>query len=397
MSVLFSPVKIGELELVNRFVHSATYECMAEEDGTVSRRLITRYRTLARGQVGLIIPGYMFVHPMGQALKRQTGIHSDAMIPGLRRLCDAVHELGGRIVFQLAHAGRQTTRRVIGQKPRGPSTAVRDPIHFFRPQALNETEIKEIIAAFAEAAGRGVEAGADGVQLHAAHGYLLNQFLSPFFNRRRDRWGGSDENRFRLLREVCVAVRERLKPGMPLLVKLNVNDFTPKPGVTDDLAARYAGWLAELGLDGLEVSCGNFSFAPMNTCRGEVPVAELLQAFPAWKKPIARIILGGWVGRFSLEEAYNLGAAQKIRRVIGAMPLALVGGLRSRAVMEEILAAGHADLISMSRPFIREPHLVRHFRQGTLDAVTCKSCNRCMASVPNELPVRCYYAGFPEG
>ncbi len=212
MSVLFSPVKLGNLEVRNRFVHSATTESMAGENGEVTEALIKRYANLAGGGVGLIIPGAMHVQPSGRHFKLATGIHDDDMIPGLREMVEAVHAGGAKIVFQLNHAGRQTTRETIGQKPVGPSSYKRDPINFVKPREMSEDEVRETIRCFGRAAGRAAAAGADGVQIHAAHGYLVNQFISPFFNVRKDRWGGSDENRFRFLAEVYAEVRANLPP-----------------------------------------------------------------------------------------------------------------------------------------------------------------------------------------
>jgi 2,4-dienoyl-CoA reductase-like NADH-dependent reductase (Old Yellow Enzyme family) len=394
MSLLFSPIMIGDMEIKNRFVNSATYEGMALETGEVTERFIKRYRTLAKGEVGLIITGMMAVKPLGRGLRYQAGIQSDDMIPGLKRLTEAVHDEGGKIAFQLAHAGRQSSKEVIGETPMGPSSKVRDPVYFFKPRAMTEGDIKETINAFATAAGRAFEAGADAIQIHAAHGWLINQFLSPFFNRRKDAWGGSDENRFRFLREIILKIRETMPEGIPILVKMNANDFTPREGITPPLAARYAGWLAELKIDALEISCGTL-FSYMNMCRGDVPVNEMVQGLPAWKKPVGRMVVGRLVGKYDLEEGYNLDGAKVIKPLIGNIPLILVGGLRRRAHMEEILQKNHADLISMSRPFIREPLIVKKFREGTVDTVSCVSCNRCLAGINSNLPTLCYYNGFP--
>ncbi len=395
MSLLFSPIMIGDMEIKNRFVNSATYEGMALETGEVTDRLIKRYSTLAKGEVGLIITGLMFVQPLGRGVKYQMGIQSDEMIPGLKRLTEAVHEEGGKIAFQLAHAGRQSSKEIIGETPMGPSSAVRDPVYFFKPRAMTEKEIQETINAFAAAARRAFEAGADAIQLHAAHGYLISQFLSPFLNRRTDAWGGSDENRFRLLKEIILKIRDTVPEGVPILVKMNANDFTPRSGVTPPLAAIYAARLAELKIDALEVSCGSL-FSYMNMCRGDVPVDEMVQGLPAWKKTLGRMVVGRLVGKYDLEEGYNLEGAKVIKPVIGDIPLILVGGLRRRAHMEEILQKNHADLISMSRPFIREPLIVKKFREGTADTVSCASCNRCFAGINSNLPTLCYYNGFPE-
>ena len=185
MSILFTPITLGDLQIKNRFVHSATYEVMASETGEVSDKLVKRYQNLAKGEVGLIIPGYMFVHPLGRCSKYQTGIHTDDMIPGLRRLVEAVHQEGGRIAFQLVHAGRQTTKAMIGQTPISSSSKGRDPIYLVKPKAMSPDEIQEVIRAFGKAASRAAEAGADAIQLHAAHGYLINQFISPFFQSKK--------------------------------------------------------------------------------------------------------------------------------------------------------------------------------------------------------------------
>jgi len=394
--MLFTSKTIGNLEIENRFVHSATYEAVSKETGEVSDELLKRYERLARGGVGLIITGHMYVSPEGRGQKYQTGIHTDDNIVGLKKLASTVHAENGRIIFQLNHAGQQTTRDVIGRTPVGPSSKRRDPLYFVKPQAMTEDDIQKTISAFAAAAKRAREAGADGVQFHAAHGFLINQFLSPFFNFRTDSWGGSNENRFRFFKEIILETRRVISDSMPILVKLNSHDHTPQEGVTHSLAVKYAEWLIELGVAALEVSCGNGNYAFMQTCRGDVPVNELIKSVPWWQKPIGRLMMKGLVGKYDLEEAYNLEAARKIRPVLNGTPLILVGGMRTKAKMEAVLENNEADFISLSRPFIREPNLVNRFKAGKIDSVSCVSCNRCMAAMPNDIPIRCYHKGFPD-
>jgi 2,4-dienoyl-CoA reductase-like NADH-dependent reductase (Old Yellow Enzyme family) len=396
MSILFEPMTLGSLEIKNRFVHSATVENMATERGKVTEDIVNRYRTLARGEVGLIIPGNLYIHPLGRAFKYEAGIYSDDLIPGLKQVVDAVHEEGGKIAFQLIHAGRQTTKQLIGQIPLGPSAKGRDPINFVKPKEMTEAEIEETIDAFGKAAGRAVQAGADGVQIQAAHGWLVNQFLSPFFNHREDAWGGSDEKRFRYLKEVVLEIRKHLPEGMPLLAKLNTHDYTPQEGITPPLAAKYAGWLAELGIDGIEVSCGTALFSSMNNIRGDVPVDEMVSAMAWWMKPLARLMLKSWVGKYDLQEGYNLEAATTLRPAIGSVPLMVVGGMRRLSHMEQILEQDQADFISMSRPFIREPDLVKRFKEGQTDVAACQSCNKCAAALVSDMPIRCYHGGFAQ-
>jgi 2,4-dienoyl-CoA reductase-like NADH-dependent reductase (Old Yellow Enzyme family) len=394
-TALFAPTQLANLQVKNRFVRSATYECMATEAGEVTDGIVELYKNLARGDVGLIISGYMYVHPLGRAAKHQLGIHDDKMIPGLRQVVDSVHQEGGKMVFQLHHAGRQTTKSLIGQTPIGPSDKGRDPVYFVRPKKMTEEQIKEAIQAFGVAARRAIEAGADGVQIHAAHGYLINQFLSPFFNSRSDDWGGSDENRFRFLREVVLETRRVLPKGIPILVKLNTHDYTPQEGVTPPLATTYAKWLAEVGIDGLELSCGT-GWSMWNVFRGDVPVREIVKGFAWWQKPLARLMLNRQVGEYNLQEGYNLEAAQMIKPAVGKLPVFLVGGLRRVDHMEEILERGYADFISMCRPFIREPFLVRRIKEGKTSVVSCVSCNKCAAALVNNMPIRCYSKGLSD-
>ncbi len=396
MSALFTPKKIGEMEIKNRFVHSATYECMASDDGQVTDKLIRRYSKIAKGGAGLIIPGYLYITPNGRAMKYQTGIHNDDMIEGLKRLVDVVHDEGSKIVFQLVHSGRQTTKDSMRQTPIAPSKGPRDNIYMVKPREMTEEQIQEVIEAFGVAAIRASEAGADGVQINAAHGYLVNQFLSPFFNRRTDSWGASDENRFRFLKEVVLEIRKNISDETPVLVKLNTQDYTPKQGITLELAKKYAGWLADLPIEGLEVSCGTLSYSMFNMVRGEVPTKEIIMNFPWWRKILGKMMLKNMEGKFDLEEGYNLEAARLIKPVIGDIPLLVVGGMRKVDHMEEVLKNGFADFISMSRPFIREPNIVNRIKEGKATAVACVSCNRCFAAITNDMPVQCYSKGFPK-
>lgn len=391
MSLLFSSMKIGNLEIKNRFVHSATYECMATADGQVTDQMVKRYQNLAKGEVGLIIPGYMCIQFPGRAFGNQTGIHSDEMIPGLKRIAEAIHENGGKTVFQLAHAGRQTTKAICGETPLGPTGKGRDPIYFVKPREMNEEDIQDVIRGFGRAAARAIEAGADGIQIHGAHGYLVNQFLSPFFNQRKDAWGGSDENRFRFLKEVFLEIRKSVPKGTPILIKLNTNDHTPRQGITPESAKFYAEELVKIGIDAVEISSGTGLYSFMNMCRGQVPVDELVASLPMWQRPIARIVMKRLVGKYDLEEAYHLEAAKIIKPALGEIPLILVGGMRKVDRMEEVLQNGYADFVSMSRPFIREPFLVKRIKDGNTEQASCVSCNKCLGSITGDAPLKCYH------
>lgn len=383
MSVLFTPYVMGNMEIPNRFVFSACEDNLADEEGAVTEAVIRKMKRLAQGEVGLIISSHLFVHPDGRTRKRQMGIQRDQLIPGLHRLVETVHQASGKIVFQLGHAGLSTNRATIGRSPLGPD------------RGMDEDAIWEVVRDFGRAAERSAVAGADGVQLHAAHGYLINQFLSPFFNHREDAWGGSEENRFRFLKEIILEMRKILPQKMAVLVKLNAHDYTPEEGITPPLAASYAKRLAEMAVDGLEVSCGTSTLSPWQMCRGKLPIQEILRHVEEARKAKVEETLNRARDKFILEEGYNLDKTRRMRPVTGAMPLFAVGGWREVSAMEAAVAEGATDFISLCRPLIREPALVRKIREGKTRAASCTSCNRCLMALASDLPGRCYEKGLP--
>jgi 2,4-dienoyl-CoA reductase-like NADH-dependent reductase (Old Yellow Enzyme family) len=351
------------------------------------------YETLAKGEIGLIISGYMNVHPLGRAYEYQTNIYSDEFLPGLEKLTKIIHENEGKIVFQIAHAGMQTKKKVINESPIAPSGKIRNPTTLEKALKASEEQIEEIIDSFCTAALRCISAGADGIQLHVAHTYLLSQFLSPFFNLRDDKWGGSDEKRFRILKEIISRIKKDLPKDKLFLVKFNVEDHI-NGGVHPPLAAKYGKWMKELGVDGLEVSGGSGMFSFMNMCRGKVPAEEIIEFLEAWKKPIAKSMFKKLKGKFEFDFPYNVSDSELIRKELGDFPLILVGGMRKVADMESIISKNQADFVSLSRPFIREPNLVKNIRKGASE-VSCISCNRCLAAIESDLPTTCYVNKFP--
>jgi len=389
MSILFSPFNLAKLEIKNRFIFAACEDNLPTDKGYVTDEIMKKDRRIGAGEVGLIISSHMSVHPLGRSRKRELGIYSDDMIPGLKKLAEAIHGSGSKIFFQLGHAGIQTTKGAIGQLPLGPSPSSKNA-------EMTEDQIQETILAFARGASRSIEAGADGIELHAAHGYLCNEFLSPYFNRRGDLWGGSEENRFRFLGSIIMEIKKILPEGVPLLIKLSSNDYTPEEGITPGLAVAYAKRLAQLKIDGLEVSCGTSSLSPWNMCRGDIPVKEISKSFPEARRTAVEAVLGKMAGKFELQEGYNLEASKMIRPVMGNIPLFAVGGFRHVSDMEEAVKNGYTDFISMCRPFIREPYLVKHIREGKVKAASCTSCNKCLAAFANNIPVKCYNKGFPK-
>ncbi|MHA1215017.1 MAG: NADH:flavin oxidoreductase [Candidatus Hodarchaeales archaeon] len=391
MSSLFSPINIANVTLENRFVRSATYENMGTDTGEVTDDIIKLYTRLAKGGVGLIITGYFYIHPSGRGHHRQVGIHSDDMLPGLKKLVSSVHEKGGKIFFQIAHSGRQTTKETIGRNPMAPSKGHLRHVLLPRPKPMIESEILEIIDSFSEAAQRVLASGADGIQLHAAHGYLIHEFLSPYFNKRKDQWGGSESNQFRFLHEILTRIRKSIPNDYPISVKINAEDYTPGQGITAPLAVKYCKWMVEEKLvDNIEVSCGTTMLSPFSSSRGGVPIDDFVRALPLWQKPLAWLMLKRMKGQYPLEEGYNLEAAKQIKQVSNNIPITVVGGLRTISFMEGIINDGFIDLVALSRPFVKQPNLVNKVREGNLKKVACTSCNRCFAAFIYDLPLKCH-------
>jgi len=353
MNKLFTSADIGPLTLPNRLVRSATAERMADADGGPRPQLEQLYRELAQGGVGLIITGHMYVHPAGKAHPEMTGIYSDDLTARLAGLADAIHQEGGRVVVQINHGGMQCDRRAVSESM-APSAA---DFPFLKQPAREMTpdEIAVVIRAFGQAARRARDAGFDGVQIHAAHGYLISQFLSPFVNRRTDEWGGDLAGRMRFLRAVCRAVREQVGPDYPMLIKFGMMDAL-EGGLSPEEGGRVTAAMKGMGLDAVEISGGIGGEKNLNT-----PVGI----------------------RCEEDEAYFRPLVQRARAETD-LPLISVGGFRSRRVMEDVLAAGEADFISICRPLICEPDFPNRLRAGLQERSACISANRCWADEMDE-------------
>jgi 2,4-dienoyl-CoA reductase-like NADH-dependent reductase (Old Yellow Enzyme family) len=348
LSMLFTPAKIGRLTIPNRFVRSATHDFLAAEDGQITPAQLALYGRLAEGEVGLIITGHAYVHPAGKASPRQIAASENRFIPGLAALVQAVHRYPSKIFLQVAHAGRQTRPKDCGCTPLGPS-AVFEPTTKVMPREMTEDDIQQSIGDFVRAAGRAVEAGFDGVQLHMAHGYLLSSFLSPHTNRRSDLWGGPLRNRLRIALEILRAIKNGPNPGFPVIAKMNSTDLLAG-GLTLEDCLQAARALEAEGLDGLELSGGMAEAG-----RGSM-----------------------WPGlRPEEEEGYFVEAASRVKAAV-KIPVFGLGGIRSLRIMARIISQGRADFVSLSRPFVREPDLVRRLRRGLALKSECISCNKCL-------------------
>lgn len=356
----FAPGGIGPVETRNRFVRAGTSETMAGPDGEVTDQLVALYEELARNDVGLIFTGHLYCHSRGKYADRQAGIHDDRLVPGLRRLTDAVHRHGGRIFAQLAHAGSQS--RVPAVEPLAPSPVPNELTGRLVREATT-AEVEEALDAFASAAARAIEAGFDGVHLHGANGYLISEFSSPITNRRDDRWGDRDGFALEAVRRIRAAVPDEAAVTM----KLGFVDAAPeetKLELTESVPR--AAKLVAAGLDALEVSC-NVMRLPTDSAA----------AYVAVDTPRAvRDLLVHRIGRAPHPEAYFLPWARALREQVDTT-VVLVGGMRRLATIESLVGSGECDFVALARPFIREPALVRSFRGGAAQA-DCTSCNLCL-------------------
>jgi 2,4-dienoyl-CoA reductase-like NADH-dependent reductase (Old Yellow Enzyme family) len=375
MPVLFEPFEVGKLSLKNRFVRSATYYGLADEEGFINDQGIALKRRLAENEVGLIVSGYAFVSKSGQVPPDMNGIQSDDHIPGYRRLTEAIHEAGGKIVMQIVHGGAAAFQACrSGNDYLAVSLVDKMPDFGRWPREMNEVDILEIIEAFGQAAARVEAAGFDGVQIHGAHGYLVSQFLSPRTNRRTDCWGGSPENRCRFVLEVARSIKRNVSADFPVMVKLGVRDFL-KPG--DDLT-----WGADVGRRPGPEADAETPEAFGLTIEEGAQAARALEAEGISLVEISNGFLGTSSYKVHLgikgaeKEAYFLNEARAVRQAIKG-PLCLVAGLRSLPVMEQIVASGTADLMALSRPLIREPELIRRWKEGDVRPADCISCGGC--------------------
>jgi 2,4-dienoyl-CoA reductase-like NADH-dependent reductase (Old Yellow Enzyme family) len=356
---LFTPGTIGPMTVPNRIVRSATHEGITDGEGQLSPRYAPFLEALAKGGVGLVVTGHLYVREDGRVNRNQAGIDHDRFVPRLRGVGDAVHRHGAGIVAQISHAGANADP--LTSVALAPS-AVADPGYRHVPVALAAEDVPALVQAFVAAALRVKAAGLDGVQLHAAHGYLLSQFLSPSRNVRDDAYGGSAARRARLLGEICAGIRRAAGPGFAVLVKMNGADLV-EGGLELADATAAAAVLVASGVDAIEVS-------------GGLLMPRLPPAI--FRTKIDR----------PADEGYFRALARAVKARVN-VPVISVGGWRSPQEIDRALAAGDADFVSMSRPLVREPDLVRRWRAGDDRPATCTSCNRCLKATLSEAGLCC--------
>lgn len=380
-SILFTPIKIGNTLIPNRFMRSATYEGRADEKGYPKQSLLKMMKDLAIGEVGLIVPGFVYPTKKGQVVSDQTGMYTQSHAEAWKTTIKEIHDKTySKIIFQICHGGAESPPELIGTIPEAPSL-IKPNTH-----KLTIPEIQQVIQSFIDAAVNLKKVGADGVQLHCAHGFLLSSFLSPALNRRHDEYGGSLENRVRIVKEIATEIRKATGPDFLISAKINGDDFDEDSdgGINPSICGWYISQLPMIDL--FEISCGvgqkaygsRIKFDRKLYQRMITPPDDALQSIKTAK------IESSGVPYF---EGYNVESTKMIRKLVPEAKLAVVGGLRRFDILEKIVKTGICDIVSLSRPFLREPDLVKKFKNSAKES-KCISCGLC---IYGNKGVRCYY------
>lgn len=359
-SALFTPGKLGTLTLPNRLIRSATQDPFGQRDGTCAPEQVALYQEIAQSGVGAIITAYSYISPEARSTGIQVGFATEEQRASQKKVLDAVHAAGGRLILQLMHAGMNVflpEKRVEGGKLLAPSGGLTAPNEMTTTE-LTQGDMDKIRADFVDAAKAAQALGFDGVQLHCAHGYLLSQFLDPNTNHRTDAYGGSAGNRFRFPGDCLTAIREAVGPDYPVLVKVNTNCAGEADAAYAQDILYYCHQFEALGADGIELSGYNW----LGLGKKKVPT-------------------------------FYLDRAKEIRKAV-SLPLILVGGVRKLEEMDAILDAG-IDFISASRPFICQPDFYKHLEKG--EESPCIGCTKCLGNIWSKEGRRCVKHEIPEG
>ena len=387
-SKIFTPVTIGPVTLRNRVIRSAAFENMAYGNSP-SQELIDYHTAVARGGVGMTTVAYAAVSESGLSFDGQLWMREE-IVPGLRKLTDSVHSYGAKASIQLGHCGNMTHRATCHCTPMGASGG----FNLYSPtfvRKMRKDEIYQLVEDFGKAVELAREAGFDCVEIHAGHGYLISQFLSPYTNHRRDEFGGSLENRMKVMQMVIRKVMQVAGDDMGVIVKMNMHDGF-KGGMQEDECIEVAKELERLGVHAIVLSAGFVSKAPMEVMRGAMPLKTLTHYMDMkkfwWLK--AGISLAGrlMIPTVPYSEGFFLEDAKKFRAAV-TLPLIYVGGLISKAKMEEVLDAGFEGL-QMARALIHDTDFVNKLRDGVLECSGCKHSNYCIGRMYT-LQMRCHH------
>lgn len=349
---LFSSFKIGSLSIKNRMVMSPMETHLCDKDGFVTDEIIAYYKERAVGGVGYITVENTGIDPVGRINNGMLCIHDDKFVPALKRLADSVHTAGGKIVLQLSHAGKEALPFFTGAKPVSAS-AIPSPLTKEMPKELTVEEVRSLVNKFADGAARAAQAGFDGVEIHMAHGYLVNQFLSPESNIRTDDYGGDTVRRARFAREIVENIRKRTPKDYPVICRISADEFT-ETGIKLEEGKEIARILEKAGASAIHVSACNYASAFFN-----IPC-------------------------YYLDEGCFVHLAEGVKSAV-KIPVLTVGRIVDPVMAEKILQENKADLIVLGRTLIADPHYPNKVKAGQLDDIrTCLSCNRCIESISDK-------------
>lgn len=357
---MFSPGRIRTLTLKNRLVMPPMVRNYADADGLVTKRYVDHIASIAKGGVGMMVLEASFISPEGKGFLNELGIHTDAVIPGLKKLAAVAHDQGSKIGIQLYHAGRQGSSKVSGSQPIAPSP-IPDPTVNEIPRELTLSEIKRLVLAYGAAATRAKKAGFDFVEIHGAHGYLITQFLSPFSNRRTDGYGGTFEKRLRFASEVYQSVREAVGKDFPVTMRISGDEMVAG-GLTVQDSVKIAKHFERLGIDALHVSAGNY----------------------------ASYARGYMIPPMAMEDGPLLHLASAVKKAV-TIPVIAVGKLRTPQIVEKTLQDGVADFVAIGRTLLADPEWPQKVRDGRLDEINkCIACNQgCISRLFEQKDVWC--------
>ena len=351
---LFSPGKIGNVEIKNRLLRSATFTNTGTNQGTPGEKAIEFYSELAKGGTGLIITGITSIDQVGRNALGQFCLDNDSQIADHKKFVQTIHDLGAKIAPQLSHAGRQSFNPKFD--PVAPSPVL-NTMSKKTPKELTIEQIEEIITNFAEATRRAYESGYDMVQFNAAHGWLLCNFLSPYTNKRTDAYGGNTEKRTRILVDIYNQARDKVGKEFPLFLKLQTKDYFPE-GISLDEGKEIAKIAVDTGYDALEISGGSVEL-----------IIKKLDPYPSLAVTSPE------------QENYFLPNIKELKPVLKDLPIILMGGVRNPESAEKILQDKEADFIALCRPLIHEPDLPNRWKNGDLSPPLCVSCNQCFTTI----------------
>jgi len=391
MKKVFEKSMIGTTELKNRILRSATHEGMGDQYGKPLKELYDVYEKLAKGGAGAIITGYVGIKQNGRTLFNQRMFDKDEYVKDYKAFNLRLKNYNIPVILQVGHGGSQTSSKITG----GVLLSASPTKNYFgeKSKEASENEIQDIIDCFVKSIERAKEAEFTGVQLHAAHGYLLSEFLSPFLNKRKDHWGGSVENRFRIVREILRRSREKVG-RYPIWVKVSAFDENRNRKELEEMI-KGCQLLQGDGCDAIEVSCG-YGLKGLDTVRvPKIPVDAMLALLPdfknysSFKRSFFKIVAPLLIKRYKPIYNYNVKSAERIKKNVN-IPVIVVGGIRKLEDIKNIIENSEIDFVSMCRPFIIEPNIVNKFQDNKSVESKCIDCGYCLFGVVSN-KLKCYF------